>query len=374
MPCTEHRAFLFDRGGENRISEIYPLERVRWERVRDDVSNANLYSPLPDPRCHAALGNIEPGRHEIVVFRNGQRMWEGPVTLTTEQGRGITIDARDVAHYCGRTIMRSGYKNAYPKTTYVTERIEFIIRHELARKEALEPSINVVKHLDVRTNKKTAKTARTTKPYQSYVLDEMETLAWRGGIDYTVIGRRIVINDVDDNIGEGPMITEADFIGDIAITTYGMEMATYSAVTDGMGHWGAFGGNDAYYGQIELLHSSYDEDADNQAATEMTKKELVAQAKRNMSGRFPAPVILRVPQNSTLHAESVEKLMDFLVPGVRFPVRATNSFRQLEQIQKLDRVVFEETAAGESVQITLSPAPGETPWDDTGDTGPTGGA
>lgn len=369
MPCTEHRAYLFDRGGEHRISEIWPLERVRWERVRDDVSGANLYSPLPDPACHAALGTIEPGRHEIVVFRNGQRMWEGPVTLTTEQGRGITIDARDVAHYCGRTIMRSAYNNAYPKITQATERLEYIIRHELARKENLDPGVNVVANLDVRTHKKTAKTSRSTKAYQSYVLDEMEAMAWRGGIDYTVIGRRIVINDVDDNIGEGPMVTEADFFGEIAITTYGMELATRSAVTDGMGHWGAFGGNDPFYGEVELLHSSYDEDAENASATEMTKKEMVAQAKRNMSGRYPAPVILRVPQNSTLTAEAVENLLDFLVPGVRFPVRATNSFRQLEQVQKLDRVVFEETEKGEKVNVTFSPAPGATPWDNEGETG-----
>jgi hypothetical protein len=369
VPCTLHRAFLYDRGGEHRISEIYPLQRVRWERVRDDVSTANVYSPLPDPRCIPAISQAEPGRHEIVIFRDNARVWEGPVTLTTEAGRAVTYDARDVGHYCGRTIMRSAYSNKYPKVAQATERLEFIIRHELARKEALSPSINVLAHLDVRTLPGSAKTSRVTKKYQHYVLDEMEHLAWKGGIDYTVVGRRIIINDVDDNIGEGPMITEADFLGEVAITTYGMELATYSAVSDGQGHWAAFGGTDPYYGQIELLHATFDEEKDSEAATTMSVKEMTKQAERNMKGRYPAPVVLRVPQNSTLDPTAASALMDYLIPGVRFVVRATNTYRQLEQVQKLDRVVFEETEAGERINVTLSPAPGQTPWDDGGETG-----
>jgi len=368
VPCTEHRAFLYDRGGENRISEIWPLQRCRWERVRDDVSTSNIFAPRPDPRCVEALKEIEPGRHEIVIYRDGKRVWEGPVTLTTEAGQSITIDSRDVGHYLGRTIMRSAYNNKYPHITQATERLEKIIRHELARKESLTPPINVLDYLDVRTLPNSAKTSRSTKVYESYVLDEMETLAWRGGLDYTVIGRRILICDVDDNIGEGPQITEHDFLGDVAITTYGMELCTYSAVTDGQGHWAAHGGTDAYYGQIELLHSTFDE-GDNEAATTMTKKEMTKQAKRNMNGRYPTPVIVRVPQNSTLTSEAGSRLMDFLTPGVRFPVRASNTYRQMEQVQKLDRVVFEETSEGETIQITLSPAPGATPWDDTGESG-----
>lgn len=367
MPCSEHRAFLMDRGGEVRISEIFPLMRCRWERVRDDVSTANIFAPRPDPRCLTALKEIEPGRHEIAIFRNGIRVWEGPVTLTTEQGPAITIDARDVCHYAGRTIMRSAYNNKYPKITVAVKRLEFIMRHELARKEALNPGINVLKYLDVRNLPGSAKSSRSTKKYEQYVLDEMEEMAWRGGIDYTTVGRKIILFDTDDNIGEGPQITEADFIGDIAITAYGMELATYSAVNDGLGHWGAHGGTDPYYGQIELLHSAFSNDSDTQAATAISVKELTKQAKRNMSGRFPTPVVLRVPQNSTLTPAAIDRLMDFLVPGVRFPVRATSTYRQLEQVQKLDRIVFEETEEGESAQITLSPAPGKTPWDD--DTG-----
>jgi hypothetical protein len=148
-----------------------------------------------------------------------------------------------------------------------------------------------------------------------------------------------------------------------------MELATYSAVSDGLGHYGAFGGTDPYYGQIELLHSAYGSGDDSAAQTAVSVKELTKQAERNMKGRYPTPVVLRVPQNSTLTPDAATRLMDYLVPGVRFPVRASNTYRQLEQIQKLDRIVFEETANGETINITLSPAPGKTPWDDEGEAG-----
>jgi hypothetical protein len=59
-----------------------------------------------------------------------------------------------------------------------------------------------------------------------------------------------------------------------------------------------------------------------------------------------------------------------LVPGVRIPIRSTLACLTLEQEQKLDKVQVEQTPDGETVSITLSPAPGTTPWDDSSDTSP----
>jgi hypothetical protein len=193
-------------------------------------------------------------------------------------------------------------------------------------------------------------------------------MAAKGGIDYTAIGRRIVINDTHENIGEGRTLTEADFDGEIEIVSYGMEGATISAVTDGQGRAAVTGGVDPYYGEIELLHTSYEEVESTENATQITLEEMTTQARRNMSGRYPTPVILRVPANTTLNPRTADELMDLLVPGVRFPVRTTKTYRKINQIQKLDRVVFEETAEGETISVTMSPAPGVTPWDEAGET------
>lgn len=368
--CHRHRAFLFDRGGERRIGELGPLSQVRWGRRRDDTSEGNIFLRSPDSGCQKICAEIEPGRHELVIYRANQRVWEGPITRYADDGDSIEVDARDITHYLNRTIMRAGYSNAYPKVGYATTRIQKIITAELARKEALDPPVNVIKFMQVRTHKKTARTTRRTTPYEKYVFEELDSLAARGGIDYTVVGRALYINDVNDNIGEGPTLSSGDFDGPLTMSLFGMETATYSAVTDGLGKWGAHGGTDAYYGQIELLHTIYDEETTTaqREADAITKAEMASQAQRNFSGRYPTPMLIRVPEGSSLRSDRADDLMDVLIPGVRFPIYSDKTYRKVTQVQKLDRLVVTEDASGERVSATFSPAPGTTPWDDSGET------
>jgi hypothetical protein len=368
--CTLHRAYLYDKGAERRIYELSPLRQVRWGRTRDDTSTANIFIQTPDRDCAQVLAEVEPGRHELVVFRSGERVWEGPITRTAETGTVMEIDAKDITHYLNRTIMRSGYDNAYPKIGYATERLRKIITAELARKESLTPSVNVLQHLRITTHKASAKTSRKTVPYEKYVYEELDSLAAKGGIDFTVVGRALIINDVNDNIGQGPALVSGDFDGDLTVSLYGVETATYSAVTDGLGKWGAFGGTDTYYGEIELLHTIYDQETTQaqREADAITTAEMAEQAQRNSAGRYPTPMLIRVPEGSTLRSSKVDEIMDYLVPGVRFLIKSDKTYRKVAQVQKLDRLVVEETPEGERVQVTFSPAPGTTPWDDSGET------
>jgi hypothetical protein len=368
--CSLHRAFLFDRGGERRIGELGPLTQVRWGRSRDDTSIGNVFIRTPSSECGRVIAEAEPGRHELVIYRAGVRVWEGPITRTDENGTHIEVDAKDITHYLNRTIMRQGYDNSYPKIAYATERVRKIITQEVGRKEALSPPVNIIKHLRITTHKKTAKTSRRTVPYEKYVFEDLDTLAAKGGIDYTVVGRALIVNDVEDIIGEGPTLSSADFDGEISIGGYGMETATRSAVTDGLGKWAATGGIDAYYGEIELLHTIYDEDTSTaeRVADHVTTAEMTSQAKRNMSGRYPTPFVIRVPEGSTLRPQRADEIMEYLIPGVRFLINSDKTYRKMKQIQKLDRMVVQEDAAGERISLTFSPAPGTTPWDDSGET------
>lgn len=365
-----HRAYLYDRGAGGRpICEVGPLTRVRWGRIRDDMSAGNILVDTPNRECINRLAEVEASRHELVVFRGGKRVWEGPIVRTADSGGSVELDARDITHYTNRTIMHAAYNNAYPRIIEGTERLRNILVRELARKEALVPPINVLPHLDIRTvDGDTVKTSRSTLAFEKYVFEELDSMAAKSGIDYTVIGRSLIINDTHLMLGQGPLLTEADFDGPIRITQYGMETCTYSAVTDGQGKWGAFGGIDPYYGEVELLHTAFDQSESTAVQEEITTAEMTTQAQRNLSGRYPTPMVLSVPAGSTLRPQRADQLMDFLVPGVWFPVRATKTLRKMTQMQKLDSVTFEETEAGEEIKVTLSPAPGTTPWDNTGET------
>lgn len=124
-----HTVFVTDRGGQRRMGEIGDIEKVAWGRIRDDISSAKV--TLNGRSCLRQadfLGQIEPGRHEIVVFRGSERVWEGPITLTKYTRDSMEIKANDVGHYLYRTAMQDGYSNAYPNVTEVTTRIDGIIR------------------------------------------------------------------------------------------------------------------------------------------------------------------------------------------------------------------------------------------------------
>lgn len=206
-----------------------------------------------------------------------------------------------------------------------------------------------------------ARTAARTLPYEMTLFEHIDNYAARGGLDYTVVGRKILFFDVHQRIGQTPMVTADDFIGDPVITQYGMELATYVAHTDGKGNYGDAGGVDDYYGEWEILHQAYDEDAQgSNPADPPSVAELESQAARTYLQGSRPPLVVRVPDNTQLNPNGVLTIAD-LVPGVWIPLSATLPGRSVSQMQKLDSMVVEETAeGGETIKVTLSPAYVET--------------
>lgn len=628
LSCEKHTAYLYDRGGKKKIAELENLTRVKWERRRDDTSTATVYIGTPGLACQKALGLAEAGRVELVLFRGSERVWEGPISRISYKGDSVEIEARDVTLYVVRTIMRREYDNRHPNTSTVLARVKRVMDSELARKEALDPPINVLPHVQyiyvqgsrtypasyytitgirstigsatsigemetalapmrdayglsagfgvpagtafggitwapvqykdwqlrqymitaanelskyppdfikragiegiffgrslgttgagfnvggaatqerlyldildyasgkdmvfgsdhilhhelmhlmdfkfgtalirdrwhalnpagfqygvgwdrqdydmnppgftrdygrysyqedlaeiaglvmakaqapfmdmlvatdpivkgkialykewmtsisdglinddffkaVRTgttvvttgenNATDARTSARTLPYEMTLFEHIDNFAARGGIDYTVVGRSILFFDVHQRIGQTPMVTKDDFIGDPIITQYGMELATYVAMTDGKGNFGAAGGVDEYYGEWEVLHQAYDEDAQGANPEDAPSvAELTSQAERTYTAGSKPPLVVRVPDNTRLNPNGVLTIRD-LVPGVWIPLSATLPGRTVSQMQKLDSMTVEETATGgEEIKVTLSPAYAQT--------------
>jgi hypothetical protein len=106
-----------------------------------------------------------------------------------------------------------------------------------------------------------------------------------------------------------------------------------------------------YYGPWTKMFTVYDENDTNPP----TQGDLNSQAKRNLSGRSPVPVEVRVPDNASIRLSN-GITMDTLVPGTYMPLLATLNARQFSQVQKLDKLTVSETPEGETVQVTLVPA------------------
>ena len=360
IPPAEHTAFLYDRGGVRPLGILEPITHLKWERIRDATSGATIEVATPGINTLSAIGLCEAGRTEVVIYRGAERVWEGPIHLITYTGDSVTIECRDITQYMATTIMRNEYDSSYPHVEDVLDRIKRILNTEMARKEGLYPPANFLPYVDYIYNTGTAIDARTaakTLPYESTVFDHIDSLAANGGLDYTAVGRKTLFFDVHQQIGRTPMVTATDFLGDPVITQYASGLATYVAMTDGMGHWGDAGGTDAYYGEVEALFQAFNQTTSKPGAQPPTSAEMAAQASRNLAQSKVPPYDVRIPANTALNPQGVLSISD-LVPGVWIPLSANLPGRSLSQMQKLDSMTCEVTAdAGEVFSVVMSSAP-----------------
>lgn len=349
---TGHSAYIYDRGGMRRIGQLKDLSQVKWGRKRDDFSEGSIR--VSGDACSSQatfLASIEPKRHELVIFRGDVRVWEGPIWRIAWGAGTVEIFAHDVTSYLNGTPLTQTYSNAFPNIDTVTGRIEDIIETEMMVWETLDPPANVLPYLVVHHHPNEAETTAVTVPFEMTVGEHLDALAHRSGIDYTTVGRAIHIWDTSRNLGTLREWTEEDFFGQILVTAYGADHTEVAVVIAEDGRFGTAGSASSYYGPWTKIFTVY-----NEEGTEgPTQAQLDSQAQRNISGRTPVPVEVRVPDNSSIRLTHDLTIND-LVCGVQVPLRATLNARRLSQLQKIDLVTVTETAQGETIQVTLSPA------------------
>ncbi len=390
LGCGHHRVFIYDRGGQVLRGEIKPLERIVWARRRDDIANCIIDTNGFDQDCCELLGNLQSWVHELVVYRDDERVFEGPVTRITYTSTNVEIEAKDVMAYLYRRVMRQGYNDSYrridltPKTppkpvgkpgggpytiigvNTVVERALQITLNALAYRDP-----NVLQYVTAITYPDDAPENRIVADYSRTAWEEIDDLAATGGLDYTTIGRRILYWDTHRTLGRLPEMRDGDFGDPVIVTEYGMQMSNWYAVTNNTGVAGVAypHGHDQsdwaeWYGPVEMVSSAYGEqqgaNVSTDALTPAERDKLIQtftkQAKRGIANRWPTPVVVRVPDNSTINPQ-VNLGINQLVPGVWIPLRATLTCRKLAQWQKLDSIEVEETEGTEAVRVTMSPAP-----------------
>lgn len=366
----DNRVYIYKRGGQVLMGELSPIKDVQWSRKRDDIGGATIHMDQWGKETLEFLRTLRPWAHEVVIFRNGVRAFEGPITRITGTGsRGVEIEAKDVLGYVYRRILRQGYNDSYQVNAgvqvglkTVVERATSIILNALVYDDP-----NVLPYLSPMHNYGDPIQSRSVKPYTKTAWEEVDDLAAHAGLDYSVIGRRIILNDTHRPVGRLPEMREGHFSELPIVTLYGMTYATDSATTNNNGIWGMAtrrGDDFNETGHIEMLNSQYGETDVAGAGTDtLTPEEqaalvnlLASQSERNIAGRYPMPAVVRVPDNATLSPD-VNLTINQLVPGVWIPVRATGGVIEASQWQKLDSVTVRQDDKGEKIAVVMSPAP-----------------
>ena len=376
LGCGSHRVFVYDRGGQVPRGEITPLVTLNYNRKRDDISSAVLYTNGFGDDCCQLLAGLRSWMHELVIFRDGVRVWEGPITRIAYGVDSVEVEAKDVMNYVYRRIMRQGYNDAYRIVNgeqlgqaSVVERATAITMNALAPDDP-----NVLAYLTSINYPDDAGESRVVPDFSRTAWEEVDDLAATAGLDYVTVGRRIIYWDTHRPLGRLPEMRDEHFSNPPIVTEYGMQTATFFGVTNNSGVWGGASRPIGPYGIIEQLASAYGEKEGEGGTEEVLTREartalertLTSQAERNIAHRWPTPLVVRVPDGSTLSADT-PITFNHLIPGVWIPLRARGTCRNVSQWQKLDLVTVEQDSTGERISVTMSPAPngGEDPDADT---------
>jgi hypothetical protein len=396
-PCVEHHhALIFDRGGKGSRTPVLDLGYVEYSRDRDDTTEGiiRIIGDACDEQM-PFLETLRTHRHELVIYRGDSRAWEGPLHRITLRPGFAEIVAKDISAYLYAQPLTQEYSNLSPNVDTVTGRIEKIIQYELSHGRTMFfpstaadaaadvavwvsqggtatpvtggwnigvppldapglstlPPVNVLPHLSVHHYPNEAETSMRTVPYQMTVGEHLDALSQDNGIDWTVIGRALHIWDTSRPNGTIRALTPADFQTQPILTEYG---ADHTQIAYSVGQNGTYGSaislkNLGYYGGWSQIHTVYQEEG----TVEPGQSELDGQARRNISGRTPAPVEVRIPDNSSVILSDTLTI-EMLVPGARTEL-ATDA-RDKTQLQKIDYVRVIEDENGEKVTITLTPA------------------
>lgn len=371
-----HRVEVYRRGGTERVGELTQISSVEWNRVRDDIGDAKIVVSGWDEDCGALLARLQTWAYEIVITRDTgysqDRVWEGPITLLTYRDNEVVISAKDVMVYLYRRIIKqtmSDVKNG----ALVTSRAAQIIQNVLAPDDP-----NVLAYMRVISDETVPMQYRHTPPYSRTAFEEVDDMASNAGLDYTAVGRAILLWGTKTAIGVLPEFRDKDLGESPIVSEYGMQMANVYSVSDGNGLFGftvapgsgltkegnTVSGNDASYGLVELLSSSWASDSEEDSGTYTAegRAKVIASfekfSERSIANRYPPPVIVRVPDNTSVNPDAPISIQN-LVPGVAIPLRSVSTLREVSALQKLDSVKVVEEAGRETISITLSPFSGD---------------
>jgi hypothetical protein len=369
LGCAEgYTAAIHWRGGARAFvaeSAMAGLTSCSWSRTLNDVSEAQAVVAKggAGPGCCSALGQVEPWVHELTICRDGDLVWQGPVTKVTERRDSLRIEAQDVSawldHLVNTTLIRyvdaSGPDGRYRAP--VTHIAWNILRLNLV--DALSQPHDYPQVMDYIVRRDPAEQVRFEKDgthnrsvWTAYVGDIWRELAKRG-LSWTAVGRSLLLRGRPTDSTVALARLELDHIlGDVEVIKDGTSAATYGwattqqeqdiedGLTVGTGRTGT------PYGRLDTLVKVQGQ--------ETSAADLRQAAREAVAGRYPVPVTISVPDGSQLSPLAPIRV-EGLVPGERIDVLAADFCMPVAQGFALTDVEAEWGDGGEKIGITLVP-------------------
>jgi hypothetical protein len=364
-----HTAAIYERGGKTRLHSLVDLDNVEWNREMSSKSSATI--SITGARCRnqtSVLTQIVPRRHELVIFRGNNRVWEGPIVQAYSTSSTFRLSANDGIEYLDGTALSVPWLFAAGVSSMpMAARLGQIITAELStpytvstdngsqtiqRWETIPLPANILPFLDVRTG--STPTTAVTDAFQMTLGDYLSARGKSLGVNYTMIGRKLLI--WDGSFAKLRTVTENDFSGDFEVYSQGSDFyniehmassTTQIGVVPTVGH--ATNPTD-YFGPWEHVNST---SAVGSSTTAPSQTDLSQQARAGLYGRFPIPLTLGTPNGASLLL-SPGITINQLVAGIDIPVRSQSNIRPVAQVQRLQSLKVVEDGSGETITATLT--------------------
>jgi len=228
LGCGQLTAYLYDRGGQQRLYrfEAGAVVSADWTRVLSDTGSATLIVDAALCDCDW-LGRIRAVRHELVLYRDNQRVWEGPITRIAYSQTRVTIIAKDVSWWF--------HKRAVLRTFATGNAVSLALGY--AQQALVHDNPNARAFLQANLNRgETITTAHNDA--DGYVIDALDELV-EAGIDWAVLGRRVFFWASVNPVGRTNLIrTPTDLAAEVTVFEDGESLVTRAFATGG-DTWGA---------------------------------------------------------------------------------------------------------------------------------------
>jgi hypothetical protein len=341
-----NEAWLYMAGGKVPIAPIETPTNLEWNRVLNDVSDAVVdVATGQHGDCCSIYGKLGTWGHEIVMFRDGKRVWEGPITNIKWRRGGVSLLAQDPLAWTKKRLTSA---KSVPAPDYAEKQLWEEITLALGTSGTHDP--NVLPYAQRLAANTGPLITRDVKTFGGMYYDQFLELTKGGGM-FTFVGRKMLVWHSGYVMGKtATLLPTSHMSGEVEVEEDGMEVGQRVAFVNDKGAVGTspLPTVHAFYGLNDLLVSSDAPDAATLAVMAATfQKE-----------HMPAPLRVNIPQGSVLSCDAPFS-MEELVAGTLMPTKIEDGIcKTVISTHQLTGVKVTQNAAGEQVAITLDSASG----------------
>lgn len=349
---TSYNAYITSRGGYGSVLSL-PHTSIEWTRALSSVSTATVEiggaAGQAGSDCCAGLAGVNPWSHELVIERNGERAWAGPIVSINYTDESATIAARDLATWLDRRRIHHRHPDD-PTHDKLYREVSGLARDYIADALDVPEFANGNDMGMVLVNVLSRHRVSRVVKHREYkmCLTEVNELS-QHMMDWTCIDRTFWILGAEPNLGT-INLSDGHFRSISDVTVDGERVVSDQIVTgSGTGVEGprvygrAFLQNTSLYGIHESVFSERNFQ-DSEKALEVADHLVV---------------VYQEPKTSFSGGEADDSFpasLSDLVPGRHFFVNLSAYCRQVSGLYRLVSVDGKADSDGDSLSVGLEPA------------------